>query len=272
MKNYAEKGFALVLAIVLLLAMSLMGGSLIMISSGDHDSNNTGDQYQQTFYIAEMALLEGERFLLDEKIGPWQHKTLARDYSKKHLPEPSTTKFDGKMWSSKHSNYKPNIKYKFDTFKRKKTGKTTFKNIIKSIDKYFIDTKTVCFNSFPEIDHDNFYVVKDSEGDLVAHSNNFGQILELALKNKKGVTAEEMAEISRLNEFYYEYFIERIGAASFRGFGTSIKAGASDVSKNGIAYRVYGCGLYGGREGLQGLQKDVVRMVVPLESVIILPK
>ena len=81
-----------------------------------------------------------------------------------------------------------------------------------------------------------------------------------------------MAEISRLNEFYYEYFIERSGAASFRGFGTSIKAGASDVSKNGVAYRVYGCGLYGGREGLQGLQKDVVRMVVPLESVIILPK
>jgi len=33
----------------------LMGGALIVISSGDHQSNNTSDQYQQTFYVAEHA-------------------------------------------------------------------------------------------------------------------------------------------------------------------------------------------------------------------------
>ena len=33
-----EKGFAMVLALVLLLAMSLMGGALILISSSDHQS------------------------------------------------------------------------------------------------------------------------------------------------------------------------------------------------------------------------------------------
>tara|TARA_B100001996_G_scaffold362590_1_gene330223 strand:- start:147 stop:965 length:819 start_codon:yes stop_codon:yes gene_type:complete len=272
MKNYTEKGFALVLAIVLLLAMSLMGGSLIMISSGDHDSNNTGDQYQQTFYIAEMALLEGERMLLDEKTGPWQNKTQARDYSKRHLPEPSTTKFAGETYSKTHNNYKPGDKYKFTTFKRQKTGANSFKNITKDIDKYFIDTSSICFNSFPEIDHDNFFVVLDSEGDEAARSYNFGKILNDALKTKTGITAEEEAEISRLKEFYYEYFIERIGSASIRGFGSSIKAGASDVSKNGVAYRVYGCGIYGGKEGIPGFQTDVVKMVVPLESTIILPK
>ena len=31
-----ERGFALVLGLVLLLVMSLMGGSLIVITSGDH--------------------------------------------------------------------------------------------------------------------------------------------------------------------------------------------------------------------------------------------
>ena len=47
-----EKGFAMVLALVLLLAMSLMWGALILIASGDHQSNNDSDQYQQTFYAA----------------------------------------------------------------------------------------------------------------------------------------------------------------------------------------------------------------------------
>ena len=56
MKKNNEKGFALVLSLVLLLAMSLMGGALIVISAGDHTSNNVNDEYQQTFYVAETAL------------------------------------------------------------------------------------------------------------------------------------------------------------------------------------------------------------------------
>ena len=43
MKN--QKGFALVLALVLLVVMSLMGGALIVISSGDHQTNNTSDNF-----------------------------------------------------------------------------------------------------------------------------------------------------------------------------------------------------------------------------------
>ena len=45
MKKNNEKGFALVLSLVLLLAMSLMGGALIVISAGDHTSNNVNDEY-----------------------------------------------------------------------------------------------------------------------------------------------------------------------------------------------------------------------------------
>ena len=40
MKNKNEKGFALVLSLILLLVMSLMGGALIVISAGDHSANN----------------------------------------------------------------------------------------------------------------------------------------------------------------------------------------------------------------------------------------
>ena len=71
MKRKNEKGFALVLSLLLLLVMSLMGGSLIVISSTDHQSNNSSDEYQQTFYVAETALLEGEKFIINQMMGPW---------------------------------------------------------------------------------------------------------------------------------------------------------------------------------------------------------
>ena len=64
-KNNHNGGFTLILSLVLLLVMSLMGGTLIVISSGDHQSNNTSDQYQQTFYVAEHALLEAEKQILN---------------------------------------------------------------------------------------------------------------------------------------------------------------------------------------------------------------
>ena len=103
MKNSNEKGFALVLSLVLLLAMSLMGGALIVISAGDHQSNNTSDDYQQTFYVAETALLEGEKYLLNQYLGPWEnHK---RNVSKRNLPDNLTTVWAGKMEKPNKKNY-----------------------------------------------------------------------------------------------------------------------------------------------------------------------
>ena len=65
-----QKGFALVLSLVLLLAMSLMGGALIVIASSDHQGNNSSDEYQQTFYVAETALMQGQKSLINKMIGP----------------------------------------------------------------------------------------------------------------------------------------------------------------------------------------------------------
>ena len=86
MRNNNEKGFALILSLVLLLAMSLMGGALIVMSAGDHKSNNSSDEYQQTFYVAETALIQGEKYILNQFLGPWDTKTNARDLTKKNLP------------------------------------------------------------------------------------------------------------------------------------------------------------------------------------------
>ena len=51
MKNNNEEGFALVLSLVLLMAMSLMGGALIVISASDHQSNNISDEYLSLIHI-----------------------------------------------------------------------------------------------------------------------------------------------------------------------------------------------------------------------------
>ena len=68
MKKNNQNGFTLILSLVMLLVMSLMGGALIVISSGDHQSNNTSDQYQQTFYVAEHALIEAEKRIINRMI------------------------------------------------------------------------------------------------------------------------------------------------------------------------------------------------------------
>ena len=86
MNRKNEKGFALILSLVLLLVMSLMGGSLIVISAGDHQSNNTSDDFQQTFYVAETALLEGEKYLTNHYKGPWK-TDVTRDSTKAGLPD-----------------------------------------------------------------------------------------------------------------------------------------------------------------------------------------
>ena len=79
-----EKGFALVLSLVLLLVMSLMGGALIVISSGDHQSNNSSDEYQQTFYVAETSLLEAEKYIINQMMGPWVGGV--RDVDARNIP------------------------------------------------------------------------------------------------------------------------------------------------------------------------------------------
>ena len=220
MKNN-EKGFTLVLSLVLLLVMSLMGGALIIVASGDHESNNVSDQYQQTFYVAETALYEGERYLLNQFLGPWKNNpTQGRDTGKRNLPANTVDIWDGKK-TKELKNY--------------------------NISKY--NTQDWCYNSFPDLHKASFKIV-------VAESFNYGILLEQA--------SAPVGETDVLKNYYYEYFITRIGSAPFRGYGGSVKKKATDTGADGMAYRVFGCGIFAGK-------KDV-RTIIPLESVVVLPK
>ena len=225
MKQSSEKGFALVLSLVLLLVMSLMGGALIVVASGDHKNNNTSDEYQQTFYVAETALLEGERYVLNQSLGPWNISNHQRDMSKRNLPN-NTVSFPTNM-TQKNYNSKS-----------------------MSSDNYLSQSDT-CYNSF-QVNKPKDYKV------VVAESWNFGVILDDSIGSK----TISKSEIDKLKKFYYQYFIEQVGSAPFKGTGTSVKKDAGNTGSDGIAYRVYGC----------GIKKEKDPMVVALESVVVLPK
>ena len=227
MINNNEKGFALVLSLVLMLVMSLMGGALIVISAGDHQSNNRSDEYQQTFYVAETALLEGERYVLNQSLGPWNISNHQRDMSKRNLPN-NTLNFPTNM-TQKNYNSKS-----------------------MSSDNYLSQSDT-CYNSF-QVNKPKDYKV------VVAESWNFGVILDDSIGSK----TIPKSEIDKLKKFYYQYFIEQVGSAPFKGTGTSVKKEAGNTGSDGIAYRVYGCGIK--------KEKDDINLVVALESVIVLPK
>ena len=59
----SETGFVVILAVLLLLVMSLMGTTLVVIASNDHEGNLQRDYNQQTFYAAETGIQEAIRFL-----------------------------------------------------------------------------------------------------------------------------------------------------------------------------------------------------------------
>ena len=231
MNKNNEKGFALILSLVLMLAMSLMGGALIVISAGDHSNINTDDDYQQTFYVAETALLEGERYVLNQSIGPWNTSTDKRDLNKRNMPRNTVDFKDGEMNKINYSS---------------KLG-----------NKYYLDTKEMCLESFPDIITDNIKVV-------TAESWNFGVLLDHSFGNN----APDAEEIENLKRYYYEYFITNIGTAPFRGTGGSVKKGASNSGNDGVAFRIHGCGIKKNGTGIKG--KD--NLVVALESVLVLPK
>ena len=228
MKNIKEKGFALILSLVLLIAMSLMGGSLILITSEDHKSNNLVDVEQQTFHVAEMALIEGERYLADQYQGPleWDAGTQAavRNLASANLPINLNTAFIGTMVPSTNGIICRN----------------SFRNLPNNLQVIDLDPTTPA----------------TSEG----LSFNFGEFL--AASNIP--TGNDQAF---LNNFHYEYFITRLGAAKFRGAGSSAKrgSGGSGSGKNGMAFRIYGCGIYNPDQNAEN------QTVVTLESVVILP-
>jgi len=278
--NKNEKGFTLVLSLVLLLVMSLMGGALIVISSGDHQSNNTSDEYQQAFYVAETALLEGEKQLINAYMGPWV------DVDKISVAKPADGAGDeenkkyeewvllqNKLNPSEVNTLQPDGESLTESHARNVDGRGMPRNDWDSWE----DVSTNCKKSFRNLSEPTTGEV------LVTHRpvrKGFYDLIKPIFSNKTGIdstvykkrdgTAKDINDIIKkeedfLKRFYYEYFSMNIGTAAYIGTGSSIKKTASDSQSLGTAYKIYGCGIF------MNKAMTTTEIIIPLETVIVMP-
>ena len=63
-KKNSEKGFALPLALLLLVVMTIMGATLVNITSTEHNANTNKDSNQQTFYAAESGISVAKNWIV----------------------------------------------------------------------------------------------------------------------------------------------------------------------------------------------------------------
>ena len=242
MNRNNQKGFTLILSLVLLLVMSLMGGSLIVISSSDHQSNNTSDEYQQTFYVAEHALIEAEKYVINQMIGPWKNAEGKDAYDN----------YVNKLQSLATNN---NFARQTDASSPWPNGRGIPTNIINV-------SSTPCSNSFRNL-------IKDGDGNtlVAAHKTlwNFGELIEPILNAESAPDKE----IEHMKRYGWEFFVINVGRSTFKGAGTSLKKTSTNAQQQGNAYKLYGCG-YLMPKGSALTDIDDPEILIPLETLVIL--
>ena len=252
MKHKNEKGFALILSLVLLMVMSLMGGALIVISSTDHQSNNSSDEYQQAFYVAETALLEAEKSIINNMMGPWVNVD-----SEFEVVPTGMTEGEKEEWDSMVENI---TNAAVGGLARNTDKRDLPTNLIAA-------TATPCFNSFRNINRTGFLVTEHQV------NKNFGTLIQAVFTdaNLDDLAEPEdiVREIEYMERFRYEYFITNIGSAEYRGAGSSLKKTSTNVQTSGTAYKIHGCG-YMMPRGADISEFEDPDILVPLETVVVL--
>ncbi len=204
-----EKGFALILSLILLMVMSLMGGSLVVIASSDHRGNNSSDEYQQAFYVAETGLLEGEKDLINYFMGAWV------------------------VGTDEHGNE--------TGLERSSTKGSPPSNSVSA------DTSTPCYKSFKNITLHGTTPAEKLQ--VVKHIQNvsFYELVEpiFGELDASEADSDELAREKKILEKYtYEYFMVNIGKAEILESGSSIASTSVDIVNEGTAFRIYACGIF----------------------------
>ncbi len=294
MINKNEKGFALVLSLVLLLVMSLMGGALIVISSGDHQSNNTSDQYQQAFYVAETGLLEAEKAIINKYMGPYveindlnvdiglnptdeERKKFEdwlayREKLEAKGPEQDTGEFDEGGNSIKEVTHARDFENRGmptnETTLTATECSLSFKNLIIVPE----ETKT------ETVDGKVITTITEAGTQVTGHARNqqFYDLIspifpagdDAKASNVDAIASGEQMQKEKnfLKRFRYEFFSINVGTATYYGSGSSIKKKSTDVQSQGTAYKIYACGIM-----TEGQDSDTAEIIIPLESLIIMP-
>ncbi len=225
-----QKGFALVLSLVLLLVMSLMGGGLVVIASSDHEGNNSSDHYQQTFYVAETALMQAEKSLIDKMMGPLDSSGV-RQRAQRYVPRNGDTNNDG-VADDDAPEHTPCYK--------------SFRNL----------SRESSFQVVEQLQDQSFY-------DLIApifSEEKKAALTSIDVEDKRDDAFEK--EVEFIQKFRYEFFSVNSGTSVFKGSGMSLKKTSTTTQKKGTAYKVYGCGIMGNANNPE--------ILVPLEKIVIL--
>ena len=271
MRQKNEKGFALVMALVLFLVMSLMGGGLIVITSGDHKSNNTSDQYQQAFYVAETGLIQAEKTIVNQFLGPWMKVSDIDD------PDPTAS---------------AEVIAAYNVFKAEAEAKQVEGGLFRNTRDRSMPTNSIamtgalltpCYNSFRNIVKTNFKVTHyrtENFGELIQPIFDKLELLGADDADTPDVDESATAESSKtdiekeeayLKRYEYEYFMVNVGTAPYKGTGSSIKKTSSDTGSSGTAYKLYACGIFYGQGAGEDNHNGVVQIIIPLESLIVMP-
>ena len=225
-----QKGFALVLSLVLLLVMSLMGGGLVVIASSDHEGNNSSDHYQQTFYVAETALMQAEKSLIDKMMGPVDSSGV-RQRAQRYVPRNGDINNDGTADDA-------------------------------------APEQTPCYRSFRNLSRESSFQVVEQLQDqsfyeLIApifSESKKAALTSIDAEDKREDAFEKEEEF--IQRFRYEFFSVNSGSSVFKGSGMSLKKTSTTSQKKGTAYKVYGCGMMGNANNPE--------ILVPLEKIVIL--
>ena len=292
MINKNEKGFALVLSLVLLMVMSLMGGALIVISSGDHQSNNTSDQYQQAFYVAETGLLEAEKAIINKYMGPYVDVNDLNVDAPADLADDATEADRTKHAedSQKHEDWlvyrdKLNeVENTTQSIEQNEAGETITKTNTTRHARDIANrgmprnetniTETECAMSFKNLDRPSAPEILQVTGH--ARNQSFYNLISPIFPTGEAAAATNVDLIATgeqiqkekdfLKRFRYEFFSINIGTATYYGSGASIKKKSSDTESQGTAYKIYACGIM-----TAGKTSDKVEILIPLESLIVMP-
>ena len=227
-----QKGFALVLSLVLLLVMSLMGGGLVVIASSDHQGNNSSDHYQQTFYVAETALMQAEKSLVDKMMGPVDitDSNGNRLREQRYIPRNGDSNNDGVVDDP-------------------------------------APVQTPCYKSFRNLSRETSFRVVEQLQDQSFYNliepiftENSAALTSIDAEDKRDAAFEKEEEF--ISKFRYEFFSVNSGTSVYKGAGMSLKKTSGTSQKKGTAYKIYGCGMMGNANNPE--------ILVPLETIVIL--
>ena len=181
-----------------------------MIASSDHQGNNSSDEYQQTFYVAETALMQAQKSLMNKMIGPINTTEGTRDLEGRYIPRNGDSDGDG-------------------------------------VANDPAPEQTPCFRSFRNLSRESdFRVVEHVKNqsffDLIQpvfDANTFPR--------QAGVdTADEIEkEREKLARYTYEFFSVNSGSSIYKGSGMSLNKTSVNTQRQGTAYKIYGCGMMG---------------------------